>query len=280
MNQKFGSFYLALFLLAGASDVLAERLEQASISEAPWEFEIFGDAWLPKAPVTIVYNNFQMEGPENLNTILDSLRFPVVMMRIRAHKGPLGFFLEPIYYKGKYDEVTVIHLPTGEITDKAILRERVWRINYGISYEVGRWDFGKGEDTRVVTLEPYVGFRFVHDNIEIEVESEALPEELNKHITISTNSPIIGLRSHMQLKDDFGFLLEGDYGGFGVDKMEHTYLMAGYFDYKFKWKKFTSRAYIGYRFLHLDVQGGNATGGMTTINVNIQGPIFGMSLIF
>ena len=79
----------------------------------------------------------------------------------------------------------------------------------------------------------------------------------------------------MQLKDNWGFLLEGDYGGFGVDEMEKTYLMAGYFDYKFKWKKFTSRAFVGYRFLHLDVE--NDT---TAINVNIQGPIFGISFIF
>jgi len=274
MNQKFGSFCLTLFLLAGASDVLAERLEQASISASPWEFELFLDGWIPKAPVTIVIEDITVEGAENLNTILDSLDL-MAMLRFRAHKGPLGFFFEPIYYKGTYDRVTVTHNPTGEMTDKAILKENVWRINYGISYEVGRWDIGKGENSRVVTLEPYVGFRWLHDNLTVEVEPEALPVEITKHATITTNAPIIGLRSHLQLKDDWGFLLEGDYGGFNVDHMDKTYLMAGYFDYKFKWKKFTSRAYVGYRFLHLDYE-----KDVTAITVDIQGPIVGISLIF
>jgi len=47
---KFGGLGLAVFLLAGTSDVLAERLETASVSESDWEFELFIDGWLPERP--------------------------------------------------------------------------------------------------------------------------------------------------------------------------------------------------------------------------------------
>ena len=51
--------------------------------------------------------------------------------------------------------------------------------------------------------------------------------------------------------------------------------MAGYFNYKFNWSKFTSRAYFGYRFVYLDLE--NST---TTLEAKIQGPLIGISFLF
>ena len=268
---KFGGLSLVVFLLAGTSDVLAERLETESVSESDWEFELFIDGWLPKAPISIVHEDFEIDLPENLNTILDSLNF-TTMLRFNAHKGPLGIFVNPIYYNGTYDKVK-IKLPLEEVDGK--LKEAVWYVDYGLSYEIGRWDIGKGESSRIVTLEPYAGFRFFHDNMTVEVEPGLIGDGFTEHITLSSNSPIIGLQSHMQLSDAWGFLLVGDYGGFGVNHMEESYQMAGYFDYTFSWKKFRSRAYFGYRFVHLDLE-----DDTTALNANIQGPLLGISFIF
>ena len=274
MNRELGrlSLSLVLFLLVAAPDVMAEPLEQASVSESPWAFELFIDGWLPKAPVTITHEDIEVGGPESLKAILDSMKFSM-MLRFRAHKGPLGFFVDPLYYKGTYDESEVIHDGTGK--RKAILRESVWKIDYGVSYEAGRWDIGKEGNSRVVTLEPYAGFRWVHDNIEVEVESTEIHEEFARYFTINTNSPLVGLRSQMQLKDAWGLMAAGDYGGFGVGDMDKAYKLEGFVDYKFNWKKFKSRAYFGYRYLHL-----NYENDTTAIKVNIKGPVLGISFIF
>ena len=53
INAQFIALSLSLFF-AGESDVMAERLEQASISDSPWTFNAYIDGWLPKAPVDIV----------------------------------------------------------------------------------------------------------------------------------------------------------------------------------------------------------------------------------
>jgi hypothetical protein len=46
VKVHFSALCLALFLLTGASDVMAERLETASISESPWQFNAYIDGWL------------------------------------------------------------------------------------------------------------------------------------------------------------------------------------------------------------------------------------------
>ena len=43
VNIKLGILSLALFLLAGASDALAERIAPQSISESSWDFELYLD---------------------------------------------------------------------------------------------------------------------------------------------------------------------------------------------------------------------------------------------
>lgn len=272
---NFGAWGLALLLLAGATDALAEKLEQASIADSSWDFELFIDGWLPKAPVTIRSGDIEVEAPENLNRILDSLKL-IMEVRTTAHKGPLGFFLNPIAYKGTFKEgINITHLPTGEADGALKLKEAVWLVDYGISYEIGRWDIGKGENSRIVTLEPYAGGRFLHDVIELKVGSELIGKGFTERVTISTNSPIVGIKSSIQLNKNWDFLLQGDIGGFGVNKMNTTYLMSSYFSYKFNWWKFYSRLSVGYRFIHADVVGEKAS-----ISVKVQGPLIGLSFIF
>jgi hypothetical protein len=182
---------------------MAERLEQASISESPWTFNAYIDGWLPKAPAELSIDGNEVILPENPNKILDSMYF-ASMLRFSAHKGPPGFFLNPFYYRGRYDKIR-IQTPIEEVD--GALKESVWWVDYGISYEIGRWDLGKNGESRVVTLEPYVRGRFVHDNIKISVEPGLIGDGFVTHSTIRTNSPIIGLRSHIQLTDNWDFLL-------------------------------------------------------------------------
>jgi hypothetical protein len=274
VQVQFNAVSLALLLFAGASDVMADRLEQVSISESPWTFELFIDAWAVKAPAKITMGDTEVELPENLNTILDSLKM-TSMLRFDAHKGPLGLFVNPIYYNGTYNHN--YKKPPFEGHGYR-LDETVWLVDYGMSYEVGRWDIGKNGSSRVISFEPYLGLRFFHDNLTLRIHPEGDQDGLTKRITVKTTSPTIGFKSRVQIKTSWDFLFVGDYGGFDVNNMDNSYQMAGYFNYNFKWgkeKHISSRAYIGYRFLHIGY-----VDEPSAFEVNVQGPIAGISFLF
>jgi hypothetical protein len=273
VKVQLGAMSLTLFLLAGASEVMAERLEQESISESSWQFNAYIDGWLPKAPAEIFIDGNEIILPENLNTILDSLKL-TAMWRFNVRKGPLGLFFNPLYYKGEFDKIR-IKTPIEELD--GTLKESVWLIDYGISYEVARWDMGKDGKSRMVTLEPYAGFRYFWDNITLEVEPGLIGDGFTTRKKLRTNSPMIGLQSSIQLTDNWDLLLQGDYGGFSVNHMDKSYLMAGYFNYDFKMGKIDSRFYFGYRFLHLSLED---TSEDTFVDVNVQGPLLGIGFSF
>jgi hypothetical protein len=70
----------------------------------PWHFSALIYGWLPHAPADITYRQHEVANlPEDLSTILDSLQM-TAMLEFEAHKGRLGFFVSPVYYKGKYNQ--------------------------------------------------------------------------------------------------------------------------------------------------------------------------------
>jgi hypothetical protein len=273
INAHVSALSLSLVLLAGASDVMAERLEQASISESSWQFNAYIDGWLPKAPAEIFIDGNEIDLPEQLNTILDSLKL-TAMLRFNVRKGPLGIFFNPIYYQGEFDNI-VVKTPIEDLDGS--LKETVWLIDYGVSYEVARWDIGKDGESRVVTLEPYAGFRYFWDNITLEVEPGLIEDGFLTRKKLRTTSPMIGLQSSIQLNANWNLLLQGDYGGFNVNNMDKSYLMAGYFNYDFKMGKIDSRFYVGYRFLHLSLEDNSED---VSVDVNVQGPLLGIGFSF
>jgi hypothetical protein len=273
LKTYFNALCLTLFLIAGASDVMAERLETASISESPWTFTAYIDGWLPKAPATIVIDGNPVFVPEDLNVILDSLKL-TMMLRTTTRKGPLGIFFNPLYYKGTFDNI-VVQTPVGELG--GTINENVWLVDYGVSYEVARWDIGKNGNSRLLTFEPYVGFRYFYDNFTLTLEDDTIDFSKITRKHLRSNSPMIGFQSSLQLNDNWDFRFIGDYGGFDVNNMDNSYLMSGYFNYAFKMKNHDATAYLGYRFYHLGLEDNTQD---TSISVNIQGPLFGFGFTF
>jgi hypothetical protein len=146
--------FLGALLLVGVSATLSAAQEGQGWEDAPWQFSAKIYGWLPEAPATIKVEGHGVTNmPESLDNILDSLEM-MAMFELEAHKGPLGFFVSPIYYKGKYTE-HFAGLP-GE-THKLTLEETVWAIDYGVAYELGQWHLGKAADSPTVTVEPFVG---------------------------------------------------------------------------------------------------------------------------
>ncbi len=101
--------------------------------------------------------------PESLDNILDSLEM-TAMFELKAHKGPLGFFVSPIYYKGKASQHFEGLLGQSR---KISLAEEVWAIDYGVFYKIGQWSLGESADSPTVTVEPYAGALYLRDNIKI-----------------------------------------------------------------------------------------------------------------
>ncbi len=247
------------------------KQEPENWRDAPWRFNIKVYGWIPKAPVTIKADDITIANmPESFDNIFDSLDF-AAMAEFEARKGPLGFFVSPIYYEGKDSE----HFtgPLGE-RRKATLEERVWLVDYGVFYEIGRWPLGSNSDSPTVTVEPYAGFRYLHDNIGINVTPGPLGFGVSNHSTLEFNTPIVGLRTSWDLTDRWRVNVSGDYGGWDVDHVNETYQGVGTLGYRFTmWKK-PATFFAGYRYLHVNYS------KAVEIDVAIKGPIFGLGLEF
>ena len=57
----------------------------------------------------------------------------MAMLDFEIHKGPIGVFAAPIYYEGKVKEPLQGLFEKREIT----LSERLWLVDYGVSYALG-----------------------------------------------------------------------------------------------------------------------------------------------
>ena len=136
---KFAILFLAGLLLvpmaaASAAEDMTAEWEWSSLSATktdPWRFIVNVYGWLPSAPVDIKTKEGDASAPESFDNIFDSLQL-AGMAEAEIHKGPIGVFVSPIFYKGEDDE----HF-TGLLgaSRKATLQETVWLIKYGVSYD-------------------------------------------------------------------------------------------------------------------------------------------------
>lgn len=270
--MKINISFFCAFLLIGASSTLSATQEGQSVRDAPWRFNAKIYGWLPKAPATIKIGQKEVANPpETLDNILDSLQL-TAMFELEAHKGPLGFFISPVYYKGKADE----HF-TGLAGEKrkVTLEETVWAIDYGVGYEIGQWHLGESADSPTVTVEPFVGGFFLRDKIKIEVNPGLFDIGVDINKTIRFNTPIIGVNTLWRFNDRWDLRVSGNYGGFHVSDVNRTYQGIGLLGYHFKMGKVSSQAFVGYRYLHIDYE-----DDPLKINVSIKGPLVGIGWEF
>ncbi len=132
------------------------RVQSALSSPKPWlwRFHVNVYGWLPHAPATIKIEEVEVSLPEKFINILESLEM-MAMFELEAHKGPIGIFASPTFYKGKYENrFTVLE---GE-RRKFDLKETVFFMHYGISYDFGPWPLSnKPNSYKNVVFQPYAG---------------------------------------------------------------------------------------------------------------------------
>ncbi len=152
---------------------------------------------------------------------------------------------------------------------KVTVSEEALLMDFGLSFELGRWQLGKGPDALAVTAEPFVGGRWLDDDITLDISGPG-----SKTVTVDFLAPVIGLRTFVDLTERWKLRLEGDYGGWDVDDLEETWNLEGALGYRFMWGGVQSHVFAGYRYLYIDYEK-NAK-----LEVAIKGPIGGLGFEF
>lgn len=210
--------------------------------------------------------------PENLSTIIDDLKLGA-MLEFEVHKGPIGIFFSPIFYKG--DESDHFKGKLGE-RRKFGLKETVFLIDYGISYDFGPWPLSKKPNSyKNVIFQPYAGVRFLHDNIRINVSPGEIDPGLSVHKTVKFNTPIIGLNTIWNLSRRWYLRVGGDVGGWKIDNVDITYQVIGTVAYRFKTWDVSSKVFAGYRYIYIDYNKDDLG-----INLSVKGPLVGVGVEF
>jgi hypothetical protein len=260
---------LALGLVAPGTSVADEASPPASnpferAANEPWRFAINIWGWLPSAPAKIDQGPISEELPEDLGKILDSLQWGA-FLDLEARKGPFGVYATPI----------IIGLDDTEHVEGPIQRheidisEEVLLMDFGLSYQFGPWDFGSGADAPQVALEPFVGARWLYDDLGIDLD----PGPSND-IDVHFIAPVVGLNMFWDLTEHWVLRFSGDYGGFDVDHLKYTFNLLGVVGYRFDLGGVDTHVFAGGRYLYIDYE------KTASLEVAIRGPILGIGFAF
>jgi hypothetical protein len=262
--------YVVLAVIAmtfvGTTGIPAVAQEGGSGWSDPWRFHVNIYGWLPEAPATINVDGEEVvDVPEDLDTILDSLEM-TAMFELEAHKGPLVLFVNNVYYKGEYDDDFRGPI-SGQKRDYE-LEEEVWAIKYGAGYRLGPWDLDKSDDSKPLTLYPWVGAFYFHDDWKVTLDYlDQVFDGGNVNGTFRFNTPMVGLTGRWQLTDRWYLNLSYGYGGWDVDDVDEIYDFIGNVAYRFTMWGVSSKALAGYRYLYFDWK-----KGVTELELTCKGP--------
>ena len=236
-----------------------------------WRFRVALNGWLP---TTILIDGMSAGGggtvEESSGWFFESLKY-YVPIDLQARKGPFGAFVAPIVIGLEDSE----HFtgPLGE-RRKVTVEEEVFLMDFGLSFELGRWHLGKGADSPTVTVESTFGGRALLDDISLKINAGPVSSSRTESVNVDFAAPVLGLRTVWDLTERWAVSLEGDYGGFDVDHLDETWNAEGFLGYRFKIYGVSSIVFAGYRYLYIDYS------KEAEIEVKIHGPALGLGVYF
>ena len=230
--------------------------------EGDWRFRVIPYGWLPdQLQLTTEANGTTTTTDLWTSDILDNIK-AVGMITAQVRKGSFGAYHDVIYMNLHFDK------NKGPLNLK--LKEEVFILSFGTSYELGRWKLGGGPEAPTVLVEPTFGGRA--SIMQTKINFTPGPR---KTVNIDTVAPVLGLRTFWNLTERWNFLISGDYGGFDVGYTRETWSGMSALGYRFRMFGVASNVVAGYRAMGLDV-----TKGAVKLDMMIKGPIVGLAFDF
>jgi hypothetical protein len=251
----------------GAQDEPPETTTQAQglnapTFDGPWRFFVAPYAWLPDKLRFHVDSGGQ-SGSVNLglNDLWDALE-GAAEIETEVRKGTFGAYFDFIWISLDFNKRAGPF--SLKVDDRAVL------MNYGASYELGRWKLGDGPRAPVVTVEPYAGGRSLVDHVKLDFQR--FPGDTVK---INFTAPVLGVRTLWDLTERWNLRISGDYGGFGIDHARATWQAFAGVGYRFHIRGIRTNFLVGYRALGINFK----ESGVRLKMVG-RGPIAGLGFEF
>jgi hypothetical protein len=266
---RFIAFFMVVFLLVSfepmaIAEVSTHRIPKpdgfmAPTLEGPWRTNFSLFAW---APTTV---KFKVDSGESTTTIDKGLGWLTdvldyeIPIEAEVRKGSFGAYAHLLAFKLsdtiQEDNITLDYVDKGYLLD------------LGISYELGHWALGKGVGAPMLTLEPFAGIRYLYDPVDVTVSSGPLEDD--ETIKLTNTVPVFGLRTFVDLSEQWNLRFDGDYGGFGVDDNHETWNLRTLAGYRFRASGVGWNIQAGYRWLRVMDYRKDAAD----LTIDIRGPI-------
>lgn len=226
-------------------------------ADESWTFSVTPYLWLFGMDGDVRVRNTTADIDVGFDDIWDNLDF-ALMARVEAWKGPLGFYLDPLYgnlgVEGKAGPNDV------DVDSEMIL------VDFGMLYRVMDQRDAEG---RSRTADVSLGGRYYYLKNEIDFALLADRAQSSDRVDLT-----IGGRYGMDLSDRFGFLVGGDIGGFELgSSSDFAWNAQALGSYRVGE---SGRVWAGYRILDVD----NDTGGSSGQDVQFSGPVIGYEFRF
>jgi hypothetical protein len=270
VNPRCSPFLKPLALaiaLATAPSVNGAEAAKADAVQDPWAFNLTLYMWFPGV------NGDFSAGPLNSSVDLSFIdianklsSFPMTFNgHFEAHYERLGFYLDGNYlglnFKPRFDRVS-----EGASLDLGIM-------DYGVSYRlfgstasesVAHWE----EKARSNILDIYAGGRTIWFGTQID---STFNRSASANATLT--APVIGGRIMAEFLPKWYLLLDGNVGGFGVDKVHFTGSALGAIGYRTTLFGVPSTVEVGYKALNVNVD----KSKNADIDMTMHGPVVGLT---
>lgn len=239
-----------------AGSLLPWNYDAVAVPVTDREHTFAGWGWLPQIPLKLKLGHEDVRLPIDLGKIIDSLKF-AAFLDFEVRKGSFGIYAAPIIIFLEDAE----HVQGPFQTHKVTIDDVAYLTDFGLSYEIGRWHLGKKPDSPSVTVEPFVGARWLIDDIKIKLRPGGpfSPASRTFRPEVKFIAPVVGVRTFWDITEHWNLRAEGDYGGFDTDHLKETWNILGR---------------VGYRYLYVRYK------KVAELEIAVKGPIIGVAFEF
>ena len=215
--------------------------------KGPWRRNVALSLWAPKElKIEAITPKGTSTIRKNLNWLIQHLDYEVPL-EFELRKGTFGVYAHLLAFK--------LNGETGDELVRANWDDEGFLLDTGISYELGTWALGSGPDAPTLTIEPFGGSRWLYDPVELSLNVGSGDEDT---ITLTSFSPVVGVRAFLDLTERWNVRFDGDYGGFDVDNNQETWNLRSLLGYRFGSGSVRWNVQAGYRAMRVtDVDKGD-----------------------